>query len=101
MQNKANFSKPKMNATLCGKKDYEKKTIRPSLQKQTQTKPICSELACPEHNRGVEPISQLPIAYCIPYGIPNGRHSQLSPEVEDCGRWGFSKWLLPVDIVFV
>ena len=84
------------------KKGLRKKTIRPILQKQTQTKPICSELACPEHNRGVEPISQLPIAYCIPYGIPNGRHSQLSPEVEDCGsRLGFSERDLSVDIVFV
>jgi hypothetical protein len=53
-----------------------------NYSKQTQTKPI----------------SQLPIAYGIPYGIPNGRHSQLSPEGS---RLGFSEWLLPVDIVFV
>jgi len=36
------------------------------------------------------------------FPLPIVWHSQLSPEVEDCGRrWGFSEWLLPVDIVFV
>jgi hypothetical protein len=36
------------------------------------------------------------------FPLPIVWHSQLSPEVEDCGsRWGFSEWLLPVDVVFV
>jgi hypothetical protein len=86
MQNKPNFSKPKMVVTAVYTMTNNNEQRTTNYSKQTQTKPI----------------SQLPIAYCIPYGISNGRHSQLSPEVEDCGsRLGFSEWLLPVDIVFV
>jgi len=41
--------KPKMNATLCGKKDYENKSGLLTMPKQSQTNPTYSEL--------VEPIS--------------------------------------------
>jgi hypothetical protein len=78
MQNKPNFSKPKMHATLCGKKDYEKRPCGWSFK----NKPKQSQF----------PSFPLPIVW----------HRQLSPEVEDCGsRLGFSEWLLPVDVVFV
>jgi hypothetical protein len=59
MQNKANFSKPKMSATICEKKDYEKR----------------------------------------PYGQSGKNKPKQSQSV--MSRWGFSEWLLPVDIVFV
>jgi hypothetical protein len=54
-----------MNVSYCFNKDYENKRLCIRGEKQTQTNPIysepieptCSELACTEQGRSVEPIS--------------------------------------------
>jgi hypothetical protein len=65
MQNKANLLDTQMNVTIVLTKDYENKRLCSRPEKQTQSNPIysepvestCSELACTEQSRSVEPIS--------------------------------------------
>jgi hypothetical protein len=56
MQNEPNFQKSQMFITLISTTNYNEKSKMDTWSKQTQTKPICSELACPERGRRVEPI---------------------------------------------
>jgi len=57
--NKAKVKIGKMNATSLKTMNYEQRTMNDEKNKpkQTQTKPTCSEHACTEHGRSVEPIS--------------------------------------------
>jgi hypothetical protein len=67
MQNKPNFPKSQMFITVISTMNYNEKLKLDTWSKQTQTKPIysepveptkptCSELACTEQGRSVEPI---------------------------------------------
>ena len=63
--NKANLQNARMNLNFYSTKDYENKSNcslaenKPNTKPiQTQTNPTCSELACPERSRRVEPISK-------------------------------------------
>jgi len=48
-----------MKLSFCSTKDYESQGRLPAPGKQTQSNPTCSELACGEQGRTVEPISPL------------------------------------------
>jgi hypothetical protein len=50
MQNKANFCTTKMNGNKVLTKDYENEQFLRTPEKQTQSKPTCSELAEPVSN---------------------------------------------------
>jgi hypothetical protein len=75
MQNKANFSKPKMVVTLVITMTNNNEQRTANYSKQTQSNPTCGEL--------VE-------STCGEQGRTKSR-----------SRLGFSEWLLPVDVVFV
>jgi hypothetical protein len=68
MQNKPNLLDTQMNVTIVLTKDYENVRLCKSGKKQTQSNPIyselveptCSELACTEQGRSVEPIANQP-----------------------------------------
>jgi len=58
MQNKPNFREAQMNVTSVKTMNYEQITMNNANKKQTQSNPTCSELACGEQGRTVEPISK-------------------------------------------
>ena len=68
MQNKANILNAQMNISFSLTKYYEKQRLCSRSEKQTQSNPIysepvestCSELACTEQGRSVEPIANQP-----------------------------------------
>jgi len=51
----------KMSLTHYMTKEYENKSGLSTMEKQTQSNPIYSELACTEQGRSVEPISNVPL----------------------------------------
>jgi len=57
MQNEPNFQKSQMFITVISAMNYNEKMTMDTWLKRTQTKPIYSELACPELAEWVEPIS--------------------------------------------
>jgi hypothetical protein len=71
MQNKPNFRKAKMKLNSYSTKDYENKSNwklgenKPNAKPiKANTKPTCSELACTEFCRSVEPISKAAEIIC-------------------------------------
>jgi len=69
-QNKPNSRNAKMKLNFYSTKDYENQGRLRTPGKQTQSNPICSELACPELACGelVEPVEWVePISKGIPY----------------------------------
>jgi hypothetical protein len=63
MQNKANLLDTQMNVSSCFTINYEQKVMNyenKNKAKQTQPNPTCSELACTERGRSVEPIANQP-----------------------------------------
>ena len=57
---KPNFRKAKMNVSSLITKDYRKKDDFAVRKNKPNSKPTCSELACGEQGRTVEPISNVP-----------------------------------------
>jgi hypothetical protein len=84
MQNKANFSKPKMSASLCGKKDYIKKTVQMALQKQTQSKP--NKAIFPGAD-GVFLNGSCLLILCLYNNPPINKKSKLMVFQENLGIW--------------
>jgi hypothetical protein len=60
MQNKPNLLAPQINLSSVLTKYYENVPLRRLRAKQTQSNPTCSELACGEQGRTVEPIYEKP-----------------------------------------
>jgi len=56
MQNKPNFRKAKMKLNFYSTRDYQNELRLRTRAKQTQSNPTCSELACTERSRRVEPV---------------------------------------------
>jgi hypothetical protein len=88
MQNKPNFRKAEMKLNFYSTKDYESQPRLRPPPKQTQfmplvSNPICSELACGEQGRTVEPISKAkesccrPVAQCVAVSLGGRRSLQL------------------------
>jgi len=57
---RANLLAPQMNVSSVLTKYYENVPLRRHGQNKPKTNPTCSELACGEQGRSVEPISEKP-----------------------------------------